>query len=175
MKSSWILSEIFKSTLRKPTWLTTTSTNLNSPHATTQGGNQVELQTTDLPMKAIQAMEELAKVLKQFCTTTSGKKHLHHISPPCRIAKQFSFLLVAIFPSSVILSFQLLLPYFWFLDLYCNYPMSALLLHWPPPSCSCKPHSNFPRSMKAITHFSHWPPQVALAYCNYPRLTIYFR
>ena len=27
--------------------------------------------------------------------------------------------------------------------------------------------------MKAITHFSHWPPQVALAYCNYPRSTIY--
>ena len=86
---------------------------MSSPHATTQGGNQVELQTTDLPMRAIQTMEELAKVLTQFCTTTSGKKHLHHISPPCRIAKQFSFLLVAIFPSSVILSFQFLPPYFW--------------------------------------------------------------
>ena len=44
-----------------------------SPSATKQGGSQPEASAADLPMRAIQAAEELAKALKPF-PPTLGKE-----------------------------------------------------------------------------------------------------
>lgn len=137
IESSWILLEFSKSTLHKPTWLITTSTNLNSKGipstpATEQGGNQVELPTNYLPIRAIQAVEELAKVLKQFCTTTSGKEHFHHISPPCITTKQFLFLLWEQLPTPLPLC----------LLQFCHkIPMT------PPPTC---PYQGIPSKRMSL-------------------------
>ena len=45
-----------------------------SPPATEQGGSQLETPAANLQRRAIQAAEELAKVLKQFHPPTPGKE-----------------------------------------------------------------------------------------------------
>ena len=137
-------SRIFQIHSTQTRMAATTSTNLNSKGipsipATEQGGNQVELPTIDLPIRAIQAVEELAKVLKQFCTSTSGKEHFHHISSPCITAKQFLFLLWEQLPTPLPLC----------LLQFCHKTPTT-----PPPTCPYQGIQD--RPLQKECHFIHW-------------------
>ena len=50
-----------------------------SPPTTKQGRSQLKTPAANLPMRAIQATEELAKVLKQFHPPTLGKNNFYPI------------------------------------------------------------------------------------------------